>query len=86
MNVGNERKREAKGDSSNWNSRGTIYSKEKLWGKRFGGNENLNLDILSLKFILNQNVKNATFKPKILNVQNLDFRGKVADRDITWES
>lgn len=44
--------------------RGTIYSKGKLWGKRFGGNKNLNLDILSLKFILNQNVKNATFKPR----------------------
>lgn len=86
MNVGNERKREVKGDSSNWSSRGTIYSKGNLWGKRFGGNKNLNLDILNLKLILNQNVKNATFKPKMSNVQNLDFRGKVAGRGITWES
>lgn len=48
------------------------------WGKRFRGNKNLILDILSLKFILN-------IKSKVSNVQILDFRGKVAGRGVTWE-
>lgn len=59
-----EREKSRVTQASKWSSRGTIYSKGKLWWKRFEGNKNLNLDILSLKFILNQNVKNATFKPR----------------------